>query len=135
MKLQRFKRNISLYKLGLTKLDEDEKLVYNYLKSRLSGLICYECSDCPGSFFLGVSPGDIIFEYVLTTHKGNIKYNYIDILIRMKHDEQNEIKNIIRWWLAEKMNIKLNSLHLGDPHSFEHIGKSFVMKERMNKSI
>ena len=64
MNIENFsKRNISLYKLGLLELDNDEKKAYDFLMNNLCDLNIYYSERTPDVLYYGKSVTEFVLEY------------------------------------------------------------------------
>jgi len=63
MNIDIFKRNVSLLKLGIAELDENEKKLHDFLVGNISGLNQYLGEKYPLDIYFGNSKEDIYFYY------------------------------------------------------------------------
>jgi len=110
MDINIFKRNVSLFKLGIAELDTDEKLLYDFLSEELSDLLYFKTDICTYKriIFIGQSVNKIIFEYNFVHKDIDCCENFVlkleamsiyrrdirDLIIYALKDSALEIRNI-----------------------------------------
>jgi len=106
MDLTILKRNISLHKLGISKLDGVEKEVYDYLIAHLSNLNRYEYERHPDFLFFGDSADSVVIEYEIEDKYLWIIYDpiwtFFHHVIRLSYVET---QSLLTWWFVEEFDL------------------------------
>ena len=140
MNIEIFKRNISLYKLGIAELDNSERIIYEFLIENLSGLNTYISDKYPDDLYFGKSEKDIILYYDTKNEWLRVKYD--NIWSFFKNDlmmEYDNIQSLTKWWVDVTLNLKpKHTNHLEAPISISvdvtlNLKPKHTSSKRMNR--
>jgi len=108
-----FKRNVQLFRLGVSDLDGLEKVIYAFLIENLSELNKYTLDERPGNLYFGKSRDSIVLYY--DSKKEYLTIKYYGIYSFFKADlriDMDDIDSIILWWVNTTLNIKETKLNI-----------------------
>jgi len=115
MNITIFKRNVSLFKLGVGQLDKDEEMLYSILTNKLSDFNTYIIDRYPEILYFGESELNIILEYNLRSGNLLIHNKQIwNLLIIENYFNAVEIIDLITWWTMNLIPGNINSVSLGN---------------------
>jgi len=107
MNIEKFKRNLQLYKLRIAELDGDEYLLYNFLINNLSDLNTYSPNNGTDVIYFGKSRMEIVLEYgpvyAMLWVDGIKIWKFLRDIIKL---EVYDIQLIILWWVKNTLDIK-----------------------------
>jgi len=113
MDLTKFKRNISLYKLGLCELDNHERMVYDHLMERAYKLNTYSNIDDSNFLFYGQSTELIVAEYIKSEKYLMVSYallwNYLSHILNISIED---VMKLLSWWFSHCFNIIVDIVSL-----------------------
>ena len=130
MNIKSFIRNVSLFKLGISELDGNEKRVYGFLMDKTSGLNYYTNEEYPDSYFLGKTEEEIVFLYHKDTHL-EVSYDKIWYFFENKIGiDYNEIQYLIKWWVEINLllSIRIVTHSTGKVHPSWNILTEITLK-------
>jgi len=112
MDIVEFKRNVSLYRLGISDLVGKEMLVYSFLVKWLSPTLkVYTSVEFPQTILYGVHKNIILLRYDM---KSNAIYIYDIEIYQFLTDSMNfvyyKVPELIIWWVEITLNIKVSKL-------------------------
>jgi len=114
MNLEVFKRNVQLFKLGIAKLEDDDKKVYGFLIENLSGLSVYKVYKDSYFLYFGKSTNSIVLRYdsiaksVCFNH--DMTYGSMGLNKLTPYMDFDGVKSIISWWVGLSFNLKIENI-------------------------
>jgi len=128
MNLEMFKRNISLYKLGIAELRGKEKRIYEFLLRNLSGLNAYSSHTANDYYFFGKSIHKISLYYRPRT--GHLWFNYDtqSFFKREMNMKCNNIDSLMIWWFRTTLNLNPISIDVASNTFFNRVGAELDLK-------
>ena len=106
MNIDIFKRNVSLLKLGISKLEGEEKIIYEFLINKLSGLNTYVKGDNRSDWvYFGKNEISLVLRYSSSDKTLWIE-NKIRICFELQSLNYNDIESLIIWWVGLTLDLK-----------------------------
>jgi len=110
MNLEIFKRNVSLFKLGIADLDNNERLLYDFLSEELSDLLYFECND-PNILRFGKNKDKIVLIYIIKQKFLYVSYHQIWKQISDNMSMRySDVQLLISWWLSDIFEVNPSSI-------------------------
>ena len=108
MNIKSFIRNVSLFKLGISELDINEKQIYNFLVDELSDLNLFRY-DHTNIIYYGISEDNLILKYHPWAQIMWVNYNpvWAPLVKNKAITNTNEIPELLKWWFGTTLGIKI----------------------------
>jgi len=122
MDIDILKRNISLAKLGITKLEGNEKKAYVFLVDNLSGLERYTSNRRLDDLFYGKSINNIVLIYHSNKKWLFVSYDKIwsffekELLINV-----DGVESIIKWWVKNTLDLNPKNIQWTYVRNYENV--------------
>jgi len=106
MNIEKFKRNISLLKLGIADLEGNEKIIYEFLISNLSELNTYLSEENPEYLYFGKDINKIVLYYDKISGYLYLHYHYVSsFLLNDFGMDIHDSEKLIRWWVGNTLEL------------------------------
>jgi len=103
MHLAKFKRSISLYKLGIHELSDREKLIYDCLIDNFSNLSRQELSH--STVFICKSNQQAIFEYIDSNQTLWVAWDFLKLIEDIFDMDYGRVDDLIIWWMEHTFSL------------------------------
>ena len=108
LNLEIFKRNVSMFKLGIAELDMEELKIYEFLITNLSGLKIYTYNrNSDDILFFGKSADSIVLKYNSGLEILWVEYDKIWSYLMGTALYYNDAISLISWWVEIEIGVSL----------------------------